>query len=66
MKVFISDVDGVLTTGQFIYTADGKSSKIFGPDDNDGLSLLKGKEKLALQDEVFMKICNDLGWNFVP
>ncbi len=41
MKVFISDVDGVLTTGQFIYTADGKSSKIFGPDDNDGLSLLK-------------------------
>ena len=41
MKVFISDVDGVLTTGQFIYTADGKTSKIFGPDDNDGLSLLK-------------------------
>lgn len=32
----------------------------------DGLSLLKGKEKLALQDEVFMKICSDLGWNFVP
>ncbi len=32
----------------------------------DGLSLLKGKEKLALQDEVFMKICNDLGWSFTP
>ena len=35
------DVDGVLTTGQFIYNADGKSYKIFGPDDNDGLSIIK-------------------------
>ena len=32
----------------------------------DGLTLLKGKEKLALQDEVFMKICQELGWEFVP
>ena len=40
-KVFILDVDGVMTTGHFIYTKDGKSMKIFGPDDNDGLSLLK-------------------------
>ena len=39
--VFILDVDGVLTTGQFFYTIDGKVMKIFGPDDNDGLSLLK-------------------------
>lgn len=38
---FILDVDGVMTTGQFLYTADGKVMKIFGPDDNDGLSLLK-------------------------
>lgn len=38
---FILDVDGVMTTGQFLYTADGKAMKIFGPDDNDGLSLLK-------------------------
>lgn len=37
----IIDVDGVMTTGQFLYTAEGKSMKIFGPDDNDGLSLLK-------------------------
>jgi 3-deoxy-D-manno-octulosonate 8-phosphate phosphatase (KDO 8-P phosphatase) len=37
----ILDVDGVMTTGQFFYTADGKIMKIFGPDDNDGLSLLK-------------------------
>jgi 3-deoxy-D-manno-octulosonate 8-phosphate phosphatase (KDO 8-P phosphatase) len=40
-KVFILDVDGVMTTGQFLYTSEGKVMKIFGPDDNDGLSLLK-------------------------
>jgi 3-deoxy-D-manno-octulosonate 8-phosphate phosphatase (KDO 8-P phosphatase) len=40
-KCFILDVDGVMTTGHFLYTADGKVMKIFGPDDNDGLSLLK-------------------------
>lgn len=38
---FILDVDGVMTTGHFLYTAEGKIMKIFGPDDNDGLSLLK-------------------------
>jgi len=40
-KVLILDVDGVMTTGQFLYTVDGKAMKVFGPDDNDGLSLLK-------------------------
>lgn len=40
-KVFILDVDGVLSTGQFLYTSEGKAMKVFGPDDNDGLSLLK-------------------------
>ena len=40
-KVFILDVDGVMTTGQFFYSAEGKAFKSFGPDDNDGLSLLK-------------------------
>lgn len=35
------DVDGVLTTGQFLYSAKGKVMKVFGPDDNDGLSLLR-------------------------
>ena len=39
-KYFILDVDGVMTTGHFLYTAEGKAMKIFGPDDNDGLSLL--------------------------
>lgn len=40
-KVFIIDVDGVMTTGQIFYTENGKTMKVFGPDDHDGLSLLK-------------------------
>jgi len=40
-KVLILDVDGVMTTGQFLYSELGKQMKIFGPDDNDGLGLLK-------------------------
>ncbi|WP_435219073.1 HAD hydrolase family protein [Luminiphilus sp. nBUS_07] len=40
-SIFILDVDGVMTTGQFFYSADGKVLKVFGADDNDGLSLLK-------------------------
>jgi len=39
--VFILDVDGVMTTGQFFYTSEGKVMKVFGADDNDGLSILK-------------------------
>lgn len=39
-RVFILDVDGVLTTGQFFYSTEGKVYKVFGPDDNDALSLL--------------------------
>lgn len=39
--VFILDVDGVMTTGHLLYTSEGKAMKVFGPDDNDALSLLK-------------------------
>jgi YrbI family 3-deoxy-D-manno-octulosonate 8-phosphate phosphatase len=39
--IVISDVDGCLTDGRFIYTADGKVAKVFGPHDNDGVKLLK-------------------------
>jgi len=38
--VFLLDVDGVMTTGHFIYSEVGKLMKIFGPDDNDALCLL--------------------------
>ncbi|MFH0814999.1 MAG: HAD hydrolase family protein [Candidatus Falkowbacteria bacterium] len=37
---FILDVDGVFTTGQFLYTADGKFAKVFGPHDSDGIKLV--------------------------
>ncbi|MCD4706068.1 phosphatase [bacterium] len=40
-KYFILDVDGVFTDGTFIYTAEGKISKVYGPDDSDALSVLK-------------------------
>jgi 3-deoxy-D-manno-octulosonate 8-phosphate phosphatase (KDO 8-P phosphatase) len=40
-EVLILDVDGVLTTGHFIYDSQGKKYKIFGPDDNDALSLIQ-------------------------
>ena len=40
-KVLILDVDGVMTTGQLLYSENGKIMKVFGPDDHDGLSLLK-------------------------
>ena len=40
---FLLDVDGVMTTGQFVYSEAGKVFKIFGPHDHDGLKLLKGK-----------------------
>ena len=40
-KKIIFDVDGVFTTGQFLYTEDGKFAKVFGPHDNDGIKLIK-------------------------
>lgn len=40
-KVFILDVDGVLTDGCFYYSEKGKILKKFGPDDNDALKLLE-------------------------
>ena len=44
--IFLLDVDGVMTTGQFLYSQNGKAYKIFGPHDNDGLKLLKDKLKI--------------------
>ena len=68
-KVFILDVDGVLTTGQFFYTSEGKTMKVFGPDDNDALSLLKefidirfvtgDKKGFSISQK---RICDDMGF----
>lgn len=40
-KVLILDVDGVMTTGQFFYSEQGKVLKAFSADDHDALCLLK-------------------------
>ena len=40
-KYFLLDVDGVMTSGQFVYSKRGKEYKVFGPDDHDALKLLK-------------------------
>lgn len=44
---FVLDVDGVMTTGQFLYSSDGKSHKVFGPHDADGLKLIKDKVNIS-------------------
>lgn len=41
IKHLVMDVDGVLNTGHFLYTEDGKFAKMFGPHDKDGLDLAK-------------------------
>ena len=41
IKNFVLDVDGVLTDGKFLYSAEGKVYKTFGAHDADGLKLLK-------------------------
>ena len=38
---FILDVDGVLSTGRFFYSSEGKILKEFGPHDSDGLKLIQ-------------------------
>lgn len=40
-QIVIFDVDGVMTTGQFLYSINGKEYKIFGPHDNDGIKMIK-------------------------
>jgi len=37
----VFDVDGVFTTGHFLYTNEGKFAKIFGPHDSDGIKEIK-------------------------
>jgi 3-deoxy-D-manno-octulosonate 8-phosphate phosphatase (KDO 8-P phosphatase) len=46
-KYFIIDVDGVMTTGQFLYSKNGKEFKVFGPHDNDGIKLISSLIKVV-------------------
>jgi 3-deoxy-D-manno-octulosonate 8-phosphate phosphatase (KDO 8-P phosphatase) len=64
------DVDGVMTTGQFIYSNKGKQYKIFGPHDSDGLKLIKKKIKInfvTADKRGFLiskkRISKDMGYN---
>ncbi len=43
IKYFVLDVDGVLARSALLYTAQGKTMKVFGPDDHDALNLLRDK-----------------------
>lgn len=45
-KVFVCDIDGVMTDGKFYYNSEGKSLKVFGPDDNDALKILSNYMKI--------------------
>jgi 3-deoxy-D-manno-octulosonate 8-phosphate phosphatase (KDO 8-P phosphatase) len=47
MKNFVLDVDGVMNTGQFLYSVEGKMYKVFGPHDSDGLKMIKDKVKIT-------------------
>ena len=40
IKNFILDVDGVMTSGKFLYSTKGKIYKEFGAHDSDGLKIL--------------------------
>ncbi|MBF0595076.1 MAG: HAD hydrolase family protein [Candidatus Omnitrophica bacterium] len=67
-EFFILDVDGVLSTGQFLYSSNGKNYKVFGPHDADGLKMLKGKLKIAFISadlkgfEISKKRVSDMGY----
>ena len=64
----IIDVDGVMTTGQFIYSSKGKEYKIFGPHDSDGLKLIKEKVNILFITadkrgfEISKRRINDMGY----
>ncbi len=46
-SVVVFDVDGVMTTGQFLYSKQGKEYKVFGAHDNDGIKIIKSMIKIV-------------------
>ncbi len=69
-EIFVLDVDGVMTTGQFLYSTTGKVYKTFGPDDADSLKILKKFLKIifiSADERGFgiskKRIQNDLGFD---
>jgi 3-deoxy-D-manno-octulosonate 8-phosphate phosphatase (KDO 8-P phosphatase) len=45
-KLLVLDVDGVLTDGTFLYTSEGKTSKVFGPHDADAIRLVRAHAEI--------------------
>ena len=41
ITTLVTDVDGVFTDGSFLYSAEGKTYKTFGPHDSDGINLIR-------------------------
>ncbi len=66
---FILDVDGVLNTGQFLYSSEGKIFKIFGPHDSDGLKMIDNLVSISFISadrrgfEITKKRINDMGYS---
>ncbi|PIO08364.1 phosphatase [Candidatus Pacearchaeota archaeon CG10_big_fil_rev_8_21_14_0_10_34_12] len=63
------DVDGVMTTGQFLYSSKGKVYKVFGAHDADGLKLIKDKVNILFISadkrgfQISKKRINDMGYD---
>jgi len=64
----VIDVDGVMTTGQFLYSSKGKEFKVFGPHDSDGLKLIRDKLNIIFISAdkrgfaISEKRINDMGY----
>jgi len=68
LKNFVLDVDGVLTSGGFIYSENGKLYKIFGPHDAYALKLIADEINIHFISadhrgfEISKKRVNDMGF----
>lgn len=68
--VLVLDVDGVLTDGRFLYDANGKAYKEFGPEDADALKMLVKSTGITVVFcsadhrgfEITKKRVNDMGF----
>ena len=67
--VAIFDVDGVLSTGQFLYDENGKRYKTFGPDDALALQLLRERISVVIVSgdkrgwDISKKRVSDMGFD---
>ena len=56
-RVFILDVDGVMTTGQFLYTAEGKAMKVLVNTCTVGVPFVKELEQAMAAQGVTVVDC---------